>query len=326
MGNMTKFCAAVSAGLAAALFAWPSCAQDYPARPVRVIVPFAPGGPNEIIARLVAQKLADALGQPFLVEDRPGAGGNIGTDFVAKSAPDGYTLLSAGPGSLIINPLLGAVPYDTARDFAPIAVMANAPNVLVVHPSVHARSVRELIELARSRPDDLNYASGGVGSTPHLAAALFASMAGIRISHVPYKGTGPAVADLLGGQVQIAVLGIPTVLPHVRTGKLRALAVTGKRRSGELPEVPTVEEAGVAGYEMSPWYGLLAPAATPRAIVARLGAEVTRIVRGAELKEKLAAQGAEPAGGTPDEFAVFLRAEAARWGQVIRDNDIHTEQ
>jgi tripartite-type tricarboxylate transporter receptor subunit TctC len=291
-----------------------------------VIVPFAPGGPNEIIARLVAQRLSETLGQPFIVENRPGAGGNVGTDLVAKSAPDGYTLLSAGPGSLVINPLLGAAPYDTARDFAPVAIMATAPNALVVHPSVPARTVRELIALARSRPDELNYASGGVGSTPHLAAALFAAMAGIRIVHVPYKGTGPAVTDLLGGEVQVAVLGIPTVLPYIRSGKLRALAVTGKRRSAELPDVPTVEEAGVAGYEVSPWYGLLAPAATPRPIIAVLGAEVTKIVRSPGLVEKLAAQGAEPAGGTPEEFAAYLRAEAARWGRVIRDNDIHTKQ
>jgi tripartite-type tricarboxylate transporter receptor subunit TctC len=326
MWNMTKFCAAVSAVLAATLLACPGRAQDYPSRPVRVIVPFAPGGPNEIIARLVAQRLSETLGQPFIVENRPGAGGNIGTDLVAKSAPDGYTLLSAGPGSLVINPLLGAAPYDTARDFAPVAIMATAPNALVVHPSVPARTVRELIALARSRPDELNYASGGVGSTPHLAAALFAAMAGIRIVHVPYKGTGPAVTDLLGGQVQVAVLGIPTVLPYIRSGKLRALAVTGKRRSAELPDVPTVEEAGVAGYEVSPWYGLLAPAATPRPIIAVLSAEVTKIVRSPGLVEKLAAQGAEPAGGTPEEFAAYLRAEAARWGRVIRDNDIHTKQ
>jgi tripartite-type tricarboxylate transporter receptor subunit TctC len=323
---MTKFCAAVSAVLAATLLACPGRAQDYPSRPVRVIVPFAPGGPNEIIARLVAQRLSETLGQPFIVENRPGAGGNVGTDLVAKSAPDGYTLLSAGPGSLVINPLLGAAPYDTARDFAPVAIMATAPNALVVHPSVPARTVRELIALARSRPDELNYASGGVGSTPHLAAALFAAMAGIRIVHVPYKGTGPAVTDLLGGEVQVAVLGIPTVLPYIRSGKLRALAVTGKRRSAELPDVPTVEEAGVAGYEVSPWYGLLAPAATPRPIIAVLGAEVTKIVRSPGLVEKLAAQGAEPAGGTPEEFAAYLRAEAARWGRVIRDNDIHTKQ
>jgi tripartite-type tricarboxylate transporter receptor subunit TctC len=288
-------------------------------------VPFAAGGPNDIIARLVGGRLSDALGQPIVVENRPGAGGNIGTDFVAKAPPDGYTLLSAGPGSLIINPLLGSVPYDTARDFAPVSLMASAPNVLVVHPSVPAKSVRELIELARAHPRQLNYASGGPGSTPHLSAALFAVMAGIDIVHVPYKGTGPASADLLGGQVQMAFFGIPPLLPHIKTGKLRALAVTGKRRSPELPEVPTVDEAGLRGYEVSPWYGLLAPAGTPRAIVDRLNAEVTKIVRRPEMKEKLVSQGAEPAGGTPEDYAAAIRADTATWARVIREAGLRGE-
>jgi tripartite-type tricarboxylate transporter receptor subunit TctC len=318
---MTKFSALVSA----ALFAFPALAQEYPSRPVRLIVPFAAGGPNDIIARLVGGRLSDALGQPIVVENRPGAGGNIGTDFVAKAPPDGYTLLSAGPGSLIINPLLGSVPYDTARDFAPVSLMASAPNVLVVHPSVPAKSVRELIELARAHPRQLNYASGGPGSTPHLSAALFAVMAGIDIVHVPYKGTGPASADLLGGQVQMAFFGIPPLLPHIKTGKLRALAVTGKRRSPELPEVPTVDEAGLRGYEVSPWYGLLAPAGTPRAIVDRLNAEVTKIVRRPEMKEKLVSQGAEPAGGTPEDYAAAIRADTATWARVIREAGLRGE-
>jgi len=208
MQTMTKFRAAVSARLGAALcavlFGLCAHAQDYPSRPVRIVVPFAPGGPNDIIARLVAQKLTEAWRQPFLVENRPGAGGNIGTDFVAKAAPDGYTLLSVGPGSLIINPLIGKVPYDTARDFAPVTLMARAPNALVAHPSLAANSVKELVALARSRPGRVNYGSGGNGSTPHLAGALFAAIAGIALTHVPYKGTAPATADLIGGQVQIA--------------------------------------------------------------------------------------------------------------------------
>jgi tripartite-type tricarboxylate transporter receptor subunit TctC len=317
MQTMTKFRAAVSAGVVAASLALAGHAQVYPSRPVRVVVPFAPGGPNDIIARLVAQKLTEAWAQPFLVENRAGAGGNIGTDYVAKSAPDGYTLLSAGPGSLIINPLMGKVPYDTERDFAPVSLIATAPNVLAVHPSLPAKSVKDLIALARTRPGWINYASGGVGSTPHLAGALFAAMAGIDLAHVPYKGTGPAVADLVGGQVQIAFLGIPTVLPHLRSGKLRALAVTGLRRSPELPDVPTVDESGVRGYEVSPWYGLLARAGTPRGIVARLSAAATRIVRDAAMKEKLAAQGAEAEGSTPEEYAAVIRADAATWTRVI---------
>jgi tripartite-type tricarboxylate transporter receptor subunit TctC len=322
---MTKFCALVSAVLGTALFAFPAFGQEYPSRPVRLVVPFAAGGPNDIIARLVGGRLSEALGQPIVVENRPGAGGNIGTDFVAKAAPDGYTLLSAGPGSLIINPLLGSVPYDTARDFAPVSLMASAPNVLVVHPSLPAKSVKELIELARARPRHLNYASGGPGSTPHLSGALFAVMAGIDIVHVPYKGTGPASADLLGGQVQMAFFGIPPLLPHIRSGKLRALAVTGKRRSPELPEVPTVHEAALPGYEVSPWYGLLAPAGTSRAIITRLNAEVARVVRSAEMREKLASQGAEPGGGTPEDYAAAIRADTATWARVIKDAGIRGE-
>jgi len=329
MQTMTKFHAAVSvrlgAALGAVLFGLCAHAQDYPSRPVRIVVPFAPGGPNDIIVRLVAQKLTETWGQPFVVENRPGAGGNIGTDLVAKAAPDGYTLLSVGPGSLIINPLIGKVPYDTARDFAPVTLMARAPNALVAHPSLPAGSVKELIELARSQPGRVNYGSGGNGSTPHLAGAMFASMAGVALTHVPYKGTAPAMADLIGGQVQIAFLGIPTVLPHVKSGKLRVLAVTGKRRSPELPGVPTVDEAGVPGYELSPWYGLLAPAGTPREVVVRLGEEVSRVVRAPEMKEKLAVQGAEVAGGSPEEFAALIRADTSTWSRVAKDAGIRIE-
>jgi tripartite-type tricarboxylate transporter receptor subunit TctC len=334
---MTQFRAAVSvrfgAGLCAILFALRAYSQDpstgsgqvYPSRPVRIVVPFAPGGPNDIIVRLVAQKLTEAWGQPIVVENRAGAGGNIGTDAVAKAAPDGYTLLSVGPGSLIINPLIGKAPYDTARDFAPVTLMARAPNALVAHPSLPVSSVKELIALARSQPGRINYGSGGNGSTPHLAGALFASMAGVELTHIPYKGTAPAMADLMGGQVQIAFLGIPTVLPHVKSGKLRVLAVTGKRRSPELPGVSTVDEAGVPGYELSPWYGLLAPVGTPREIVARLAAEVTKIVRAADTTDKLAVQGAEIAGGSPEEFAAVIQDDILTWTRVIKNAGIHGE-
>jgi len=326
---MTKFRAAVSVRLGATLCAilLGLCAygQDYPSKLVRIVVPFAPGGPNDIIVRLVAQKLTETWGQPVVVENKAGAGGNIGTDFVAKATPDGYTLLSVGPGSLIINPLIGKVPYDTARDFAPVTLMARAPNALVAHPSLPASSVKELIALARSQPGRINYGSGGNGSTPHLAGALFAAMAGIALTHVPYKGTAPATTDLIGGQVQIAFLGIPTVLPHVKSGKLRVLAVTGKHRSPELPGVSTVDEAGVPGYEVSPWYGLLAPAGTPREVVARLGAEVSRIVRAAEMKEKLAVQGAEVAGGSPEEFGAVIQADSLTWSRIVKDAGIRVE-
>ncbi len=329
MQTMTKFRAAVSVRLGATLCAilLGLCAygQDYPSKLVRIVVPFAPGGPNDIIVRLVAQKLTETWGQPVVVENKAGAGGNIGTDYVAKATPDGYTLLSVGPGSLIINPLIGKVPYDTARDFAPVTLMARAPNALVAHPSLPASSVKELIALARSQPGRINYGSGGNGSTPHLAGALFAAMAGIALTHVPYKGTAPATTDLIGGQVQIAFLGIPTVLPHVKSGKLRVLAVTGKHRSPELPGVSTVDEAGVPGYEVSPWYGLLAPAGTPREVVARLGAEVSRIVRAAEMKEKLAVQGAEVAGGSPEEFGAVIQADSLTWSRIVKDAGIRVE-
>jgi tripartite-type tricarboxylate transporter receptor subunit TctC len=311
--------------VALACFALAAHAQDYPVRPVRVVVPFSAGGPNDIIARLVAQKLSEALGQQFVVDNRPGAGGNLGTDSVAKAPPDGYTLLSAGPGSLIMNPLLNKVPYDTARDFAPVSLMATAPNVLVVHPSVPATSVKELIDLARAQPGRLNYASAGTGSSAHFAVALFAAMARVELAHVPYRGTGPGINDLVGGQVQLAIFGIPPVLPHVKMGRLRALGVTGKRRSPELPEVPTIDEAGVPGYEMNPWYGLLAPAGTPRAIVSRLSAEVSKIVHAAEMREKLAAQGAEPAGGTPEDYAAVIQADTAMWARVIKEIGIKVE-
>jgi tripartite-type tricarboxylate transporter receptor subunit TctC len=314
-----------SVSLALACFALLAHGQTYPARPVKMVVPFSPGGPNDIIARLIGNKLGEALGQQMVIDNRPGGGGNIGTDAVAKAPPDGYTLLSAGPGSLIMNPVLMKVPYDTARDFAPVSLMAHAPNVLVVHPSVPAKTLKELLALARAQPGRLNYASSGPGSSAHVAVALFASMAHIDITHVPYRGTGPAVNDLVAGQVQLAIVGIPPVLPHVKNGRLRALGVTGKTRSPELPDVPTVDEAGVPGYVVNLWYGLLVPTGTPQAIVTRLASEVTRIVRAPEMREKLAAAGAEPGGGTPEDYAAVIRADTVLWTRVIREAGIKGE-
>jgi tripartite-type tricarboxylate transporter receptor subunit TctC len=314
-----------SVSLALACFALLAHGQTYPARPVKMVVPFSPGGPNDIIARLIGNKLGEALGQQMVIDNRPGGGGNIGTDAVAKAPPDGYTLLSAGPGSLIMNPVLMKVPYDTARDFAPVSLMAHAPNVLVVHPSVPAKTVKGLLALARAQPGRLNYASSGPGSSAHVAVALFASMAHIDITHVPYRGTGPAVNDLVAGQVQLAIVGIPPVLPHVKNGRLRALGVTGKTRSPELPDVPTVDEAGVPGYVVNLWYGLLVPTGTPQAIVTRLASEVTRIVRAPEMREKLAAAGAEPGGGTPEDYAAVIRADTVLWTRVIREAGIKGE-
>jgi tripartite-type tricarboxylate transporter receptor subunit TctC len=305
-----------------ALCASVAAAQHYPNRPIRLVVPFPAGGPNDIIGRLVAQKLGDTLGQQMVVDNRAGAGGNIGTDLVAKSPADGYTLLSGGMGSLIMNPIIDKVPYDTLRDFAPVILMASAPNVLVTHPSLPVRDVKGLIALARSHPGQLNYGSGGVGSTPHLSGALFNSMTGVNIVHIPYKGNAPAVTDLLGGQVQLAYLGIPPVQPHIQSGKLKALAVTSARRSATLPQVPTIAESGVPGYELSPWYGILAPAGTPSDIVMKLNAAIANIVRTPEMKEKLAGIGAEAETTTPEAYAARMKSDLARWTNVIRSAHI----
>lgn len=300
-------------------------AQQYPNKPIRLVVPYPPGGPNDIIGRIVAQKLGDALGQQLIVDNRPGAGGNIGTGVVAKSPPDGYTLLSGGMGSLVMNPLIEKVPYDPQRDFAPVILMASAPNVLVVHPSLPVKDVKGLIALARVRPGQLNYGSGGVGSTPHLSGALFNTMAKVNIVHIPYKGNAPAITDLLGGQVQLAFLGIPPVQPHVVSGKLRAVAVTSSRRSQALTAVPTVAESGLPGYELSPWYGVLAPAGTPADIVTRLNTVIAKIMRTPDMGERLTAIGAEPETTTPDEYAARIKGDIEKWAKVIRDAKITAE-
>jgi tripartite-type tricarboxylate transporter receptor subunit TctC len=312
--TITAFSLALCASVAAA--------QHYPNRPIRLVVPFPAGGPIDIIGRLVAQKLGDTLGQQMVVDNRAGAGGNIGTDLVAKSPADGYTLLSGGMGSLIMNPIIDKVPYDTLRDFAPVILMASAPNVLVTHPSLPVRDVKGLIALARAHPGQLNYGSGGVGSTPHLSGALFNSMTGVNIVHIPYKGNAPAITDLLGGQVQLAYLGIPPVQPHIQSGKLKALAVTSERRSATLPQVPTIAESGVPGYELSPWYGILAPAGTPSDIVMKLNAAIAKIVRTPEMKEKLAGIGAEAETTTPEAYGARMKSDLARWTKVIRSAHI----
>jgi tripartite-type tricarboxylate transporter receptor subunit TctC len=309
----------------AALFMTAACAQSYPVRPVRVIVPFPAGGSNDIIARVLAQQMSESLRQQFVVDNRAGAGGNIGTDLVAKAAPDGYTVLSGGMGSLVMNPAITKVPYDALRDFSPITLIARAPNVLVTHPSLPVHSVKDLIALARARPGQLNYGSGGVGSTPHLSGALFAAMAGITLNHVAYKGSAPAITDLIAGQVQLSFGGIPAVLPHVNQGRLRAIAVTGLTRSAQLPPIPTVSESGVKGYEVNPWYGMLAPAGTPRDIVDILHAQCQKILRSSAMKEHLTRQGADPDGAPPAAFADVLRADIARWSKFIKQNRIEAE-
>ncbi len=314
-----------AASLALALTTALACAQGYPVRPIRLIVPFPAGGPNDIIGRIVAQKLTDVLGQQTIVDNRAGAGGTIGTTLVAKSPPDGYTLLSGGMGNLVMNPIIEKVPYDTLRDFVPVILVASAPNVLVVHPSLPVKDVKGLIALARSHPGQLNYGSGGIGSTPHLSGALFNSMAKVNAVHVPYKGNAPAITDLLGGRVQLAFLGIPPVQPHVAGGKLRALAVTSVQRSKAMPQVPTVAESGLPGYELSPWYGVLAPAGTPAEVVTLLNAAIAKFMRTPDMAEKLAAIGAEPETTTPEEYSARIRADTVKWTKVIRDAKLTAE-
>jgi tripartite-type tricarboxylate transporter receptor subunit TctC len=305
-----------------ASLAW---SQSYPVKPIRLVVPYPAGGVNDIIARILAQKMSEALGQSVVIDNRAGAGGNIGTDFVAKAPPDGYTLLSGGVGSLVMNPTLEKVPYDTQKDFAPVILMATSPNVLAVHPSLPVRNTKQLIALAKSRPGELNYASGGTGSTPHLSGALFASMAGINIVHVPYKGMTPGTTALISGEVQLNFLGIPPALPHLAAGRIRALGVTGKERSGKLPDVPTIAESALPDYEVSPWFGVLAPAGTPPEIVLKLNSEIARVMRSPEMREKLGANGADAAFTTPAEFSAVIAADSAKWRKLISDAGVRSQ-
>ena len=308
-----------SALIGLCLLASPAAAQsDYPSKPVKIIVPSAPGGGTDIAARVLAQHLSQAMGQQFFIDNRPGAGNMIGIEAAARSAPDGYTLLMTA-STLSINQLTyKKVLYDAVRDFAPISLVVSLPSVLVVHPSVPARSLAELIALAKQKPDQLTYASAGIGTNPHLSMELLKTMTGIEIRHIPYRGVGPALNDLVAGQVGILIAGVLTTKPQVDAGTVRGLAVTGLKRVEALPDVPIVAEAGIANYEALQWYGLLAPAGTPAPIIARLHAETAKAVRSAEMKERLAADGADPVGNTPAEFAAHIKEEMRKWAEVAR--------
>lgn len=305
---------ALLAGAAGAAFGQ----ADYPSRPVRIIVPSSPGGGTDILSRLLTPRLSERLGQTVVVDNRPGAGSIIGNDVVAKAAPDGYTLLM-GISTLAILPAMHKkLPYDAMRDLAPVTQAISAPNILVVHPSLPVKTVKELIAFAQKRPGELNYASAGLGTNPHLSMELFLSMTKLKMVHVAYKGLGPALVDLIAGQVVVATSTMLAGLPHVRSGRLRALGVTGGKRSSVLPALPTVAEAGVPGYEAVQWYGLFAPAKTPREIISKLHGAMTGVLHSPAVKEKFSGDGAEPVGNTPEEFARFLRSETEKWGKVAR--------
>jgi tripartite-type tricarboxylate transporter receptor subunit TctC len=297
----------------------------YPLKPVRIVVPSSAGGGTDIIARIISPKLMERLGQQFIIDNRPGAGTMIGMEVAAKSPPDGYTLLVA-PSTLAINPAMyKKIPYDAVRDFAPITQIISAPNMLVVHPSVPAKTVKEFIAFARARPGQVNYASAGTGTNPHLSMELFMSMTGTKMVHIPYKGLAPGIIDLLAGHVTVATATMLTGLPHVRTGRLRCLGTTGSKRAAVLPDVPTVSEAGVNGYEASQWYGVLAPVQTPKEIITRLHAELIRILQAPDMKERLIADGTDPVGSSPEEFARYLRDEITKWAKVAREAGIKPE-
>jgi tripartite-type tricarboxylate transporter receptor subunit TctC len=300
-------------------------AADYPNRPIRLLVPYAPGGPVDISARIVAQKLTDAFGQQVIVDNRAGGGGNIAVEIVAKSAPDGYTLLMGANGTNAINPsLYPKLAVDPVRELAPLGLVASSPMILVAHPSLPAGSVKELVALAKAKPGTINFASSGSGSTAHLSSELLKMMAGVQIVHIPYKGAGPALTDLVAGQTQFMITGVSSTLPFVKSGKLKALGVSSEKRLAILPDVPTVAEA-LPGYEVITWYGVFAPVATPKPITEKLAEALKRIVASPDAKERFAALGADANYLPPDQFAAMIRTETAKWAKVIRESGAKPE-
>ena len=297
----------------------------YPVKPIRLVVTFAPGGTTDIQARMLVEKLAPRLGQQVLIDNRGGAGGNIGMEIVARAPADGYTLVITVVGTWAVNPYLYKLPYDVQKDFAPIIHVATTPGVLVVHPSLPAKTVKELIALARKRPGELAYGTAGLGSFTHISAELFGVMTGTRMTHVPYKGSGPATADLIGGHIQLSFSSAVPAMPQIQSGRLRALATTGSKRLAVLPDLPTVAEAGVAGYESSTWTAMAAPARTPQAIVERLNREVAAVLQMPDIQERSAAMGSIITGGTPEWFQDYLRSELAKYGKLVKQAGIKPE-
>ena len=306
--------------------ATPLAQTTYPTHPGRIVVPFPPGGPADVLARIAADKLGQALGQPFVVENRPGAGGNIGMEQGAKAAPDGYTLTLAPVGNLTIAPsLYSKLPYDPAKDYAPITVLAAVPNVLIVHPSVGVETLPQLIALAKQKPGTLNYASPGNGSGPHLAGELLKSLAGIDIVHVPFNGVAPAMNAVLGGQVQLFFAQSSAALSHVKAGNVIALGVASPKRIASAPDLPTIAEQGLPGFDVTSWYSLVAPAGTPQPIIDRLHQELAKALAESDVRERIAGLGADPVGNSPSEFAAMQRAEAARWAKLAKEANIHAD-
>jgi tripartite-type tricarboxylate transporter receptor subunit TctC len=293
-------------------------AQGYPAGPVRVIVPFPPGGGVDGAGRLISQKLTEALGKQFIVDNRPGANGMIGSELAAKSAKDGYTLMVNGANFVTTPSLYAKVTYDPVRDFEPVSLIALAPNVLVVHPSLPVKSVKELIALARARPGQVNFAGSGSGSTPHLAAELFNTLAKVDMVHVPYRGTGPAIVGLMSGEASVMFMPTTNAVPLVKTGRLRALAVTSRQRVPAMPQLPTVSESGLKGYESSQWYGLFAPAGAPADVLALLNAHIVKIMQAPDMKQRMTSEGLVAVGSTRDEFAAYVKVELAKWAKIIK--------
>ncbi len=312
-----SLCRILAAG-AVGIFACQSQAQNYPARPVRMIVPFSPGGAADVPGRMLMQKLSEALGQQVLVDNRPGAGGTIGADLAAKAPADGYTFLMISNTHVISASLYQKLPYDPLNDFAPVLQFGDAPNVLVVHPSLPVKSVRELVALAKARPGSIDYASSGNGSSQHLFAALFTSLAGVKLTHIPYKGSAQATTDLVSGQVTVSFPGIAGMLPHINNGRLRALAVTSVRRSPQLPDVPSIAEAGVKDYEASLWLGILAPAALPKEINARINSEVSKVLKQPGLQASFRTVGTEIIYRAPENFGKFVKSELGKWASVVK--------
>ena len=328
MRQVSIAAAAVLMGLGSAVAQTPSpgTAQAYPVKPVRLIVPFPPGGGTDFVARAIQPRLAEAFGQQILIDNRAGATGIVGTELGAKAPPDGYTLTMATGATISANmALFPKLPYDPPKDFVAVTLVASQPNMLAVHPSLPAKSVRDLIAIAKARPGQLNYATSGAGSSHHLSGELLKSMAGINLVHVPYKGTGPAIIDAVGGHVEVIFSGIAAILPQVKSGKLRALGITAARRSPILPDLPTIAEAGLPGYEITSWHGVLAPAGTAQAVVVRVRDAAAKALASPDVHERFASQGAEPVGSTPDAFAKFMRADIAKIGKLIRTAGIKAE-